>query len=135
MTTRQEQIEKQKPKRVPLGRRNILTVSGLKDTEDFHYHWFNDSGDRLWKCLEAGYAFVNRSGLSAGDTTVESARGTDSLMKKGVGGGFTAFLMRIPMEIYKEDQARKQEEVDAIETEMKRASKVEGSYGKITVTR
>lgn len=135
MTTRQEIIEKQKPKRVPLGRRNILTVSGLKDTEDFHYHWFNDSGDRLWKCMEAGYEFVNKSGLSAGETTVESARGTDSIMKKGVGGGWTAYLMRLPMELYKEDQARKQEDVDAIEAEMKRASKVEGSYGKITVTR
>lgn len=135
MTTRQEAIEKQKPKRVPMGKRNILTVSGLQDTDEFHYHWFNDSGDRLWKCVEAGYEFVLKSGLTAGDTTVESARGTDSIMKKGVGMGITAYLMRILQEFYKADQKAKQIEVDALENEMKLARQVEGSYGKITVTR
>lgn len=135
MTTRLEEISKQKPKRTPLGPRNILTVTGLQDTDEFHYHWFNDSGDRLWKCTEAGYEFVMKSGLTAGDTTVESARGTDSIMKKGVGQGFTAYLMRIPMEFYRKDQQAKQVEVDSLENEMKLARKVEGSYGKITVTR
>lgn len=134
MTTRQEEIQKQKPKRVPMGRRNVLTVSGLKDTDEFHYHWFNDAGDRLHKCREAGYEFVLKSGLSAGDSTIETARGTDSIMKKGVGGGYTAYLMKIPLEFYKQDQRAKQVEVDAIEAEMKKARRVENSYGSIKIT-
>lgn len=135
MTTRQEEIQKQKPKRIPMGRRNILTVAGLQDTADFHYHWFNDIGDRLHKCVEAGYEFVLKSGLGAGDQTIESAKGTSSLLTKGVGGGVSAYLMRIPMQFYREDQKAKQLEVDALEAEMKLARRVEGSYGKITVER
>lgn len=135
MTTRQEAITNQKPKRTPLGRRNVLTVQGLQDTDDFHYHWFNDQGDRLQKCVEAGYEFVLKSGLTAGDSTVETARGTDSLMKKGVGMGVVSYLMKIPMEFYKADQRSKQLEVDAIEQETKLARQVEGSYGKISVSR
>lgn len=135
MTTRQEEIVKQKPKRIPMGRRNIITVAGLQDTADFHYHWFNDVGDRLHKCREAGYEFVLRSGLGAGDQTIESAKGTTSIMSKGMGGGTTGFLMRIPMEFYKQDQKAKQLEVDALEAEMKVARRVEGSYGKISVER
>ena len=134
MTTRQEEIQKQKPKRVPVGRRNILTVRGLQDTEDVHYRWVNDVGDRLHKFVEAGYGFVNKSGLAAGDATVESARGTDSLMKKGVGMGVIAYLMKVPQEFYREDQRAKQVEVEELEAEMKLARNV-GGYGKITVER
>ena len=135
MSTRQEELNKQKPKRAPMGRRNILTVSGLTDTDDFHYHWFNDVGDRLYKAMDASYTFVMKSGLQAGDTTVESARGTDSLMKKGVGQGFTAYLMKIPMDLYKADQRAKQLEVDALEAEMKLAREVDGKYGSINISR
>ena len=134
MNMRAEEINKQKPKRVPLGRRNVLKVTGLTDDKDFHYHWFNDVDDRLSNCLEAGYEFVQRSGLSAGDKTVESARGTDSIMKKGVGGGKVAYLMRIPMEIWLQDQAAKQAEVDQLDAGIK-SPKVDGSYGKVEITR
>lgn len=134
MNMRAEAIEKQKPKRIPLGRRNVLNVKGITDDENFHYHWFNDTGERLQYCLEAGYEFVDKKGLEAGDKTVESARGTDSIMKKGVGQGVVAYLMRIPIELYKQDQSLKQLEVDRLEAGLK-APKVEGSYGKVEVER
>jgi hypothetical protein len=134
METRADVIAKQKPKRVPLGRRNVLTVSGLKDQDEFHYHWFNDVDERLQQCIEAGYEFVGKSGLQVGDKTVESARGTDSITKKGVGGGKVAYLMRIPMEIYKEDQANKQREVDLLDANLK-APEVDGKYGKVEINR
>lgn len=134
MNMRAEAIEKQKPKRVPMGRRSVLTIAGITDNENFHYHWFNDIEERLQYALEAGYEFVGKAGLSVGDKTVESVRGTDSVVKKGVGGGRIAYLMRIPIEIYNEDQAAKQREVDELESTIK-APKVEGSYGKVEVTR
>jgi len=134
MNMRAEAIEKQKPKRVPMGRRNVLSVKGITDDENFHYHWFNDIEDRLQYCMEAGYEFVARNGLQAGDKTVETARGTDSVMKKGVGGGRVAYLMRIPIELYREDQAAKQKLADDLDAGIK-APKVDGSYGKVEVTR
>ena len=134
MNMRAEAIEKQKPKRIPLGRRNVLTVKGVTDDANFHYHWFNDVDQRLQNCLDAGYEFVGKNGLEVGDKTVESAKGTDSVLKKGVGGGRIAYLMRIPIELYKQDQAAKQLEVDQLEETLK-APKVEGSYGKVEVER
>jgi hypothetical protein len=120
MDKRSVEIQKQKPKRVPLGRRNVMKLTGLKDEDLFHYHWFNDDGDRLYQCLEGGYEFVAKEGLEAGDQNVESARGTESTMKKGVGGGKVAYLMRIPLDIYKSDQANKQLEVDAMEADIRK---------------
>lgn len=134
MNMRAEQQEKQKPKRVPMGRRQVLKLKGLKDDDQFHYHWFNDVGDRLNHALDGGYEFVPKSGLQAGDQTVEYARGTDSIMKKGVGMGTIAYLMKIPMEIYMQDQAEKLAQVDKIEAEIKRP-KGEGTYGKVEVSR
>lgn len=122
-------IASQKPKRVPLGRRQVLTVRGLIDQDLFHYHWFNDDGDRLYNCLEGGYEFVAKEGLQAGDQNVESARGTESVMKKGVGQGKTAYLMRIPIELYKEDQANKQLYNDSMEADIKKPK--EGLTGKV----
>lgn len=133
-TSRADIISAQKPKRVPMGKRNVLTVTGLKDTDDFHYHFFKDSGDRLYRCLEAGYEFVSKAGLTVGDATVESARGTDSLLTKGTGGE-RLFLMRIPMDLYNADQAAKQLEIDALEDETRKQARADGHYGKVTVAR
>jgi hypothetical protein len=131
MSLRDEAKAKLKPNRVPLGRRNILTVKGLKDTDEYHYHFFNDVGDRLYNCLEAGYEFVDKAGLAVGDKTVEYARGTDSIVSKGVGRGIKAYLMRIPMELYKQDQQAKQLELDAVEEQIRNPSKDNGRYGSV----
>lgn len=122
----------QKPNRIPVGRRNVLKVHGLQDDDEFHYRFVNDTDDRLQQFLEAGYEFVPKGGLQVGDNTVDSARGTESIVKKGVGFGTTAYLMRIPMEFFLEDQAAKQRLVDESE-EGVRKPKVEGAYGKVEV--
>jgi hypothetical protein len=131
---RKAQIEKQKPKnvRVPLGRRNVLTVRGLEDQANFHYHFFNDVDDRLYQCLEGGYEFVPKEGVEVGDQTVESARGTESVVKKGVGRGIVAYLMRIPIELYEQDQRMKAALVDESEAGVKNP-KVDGAYGKVSI--
>lgn len=120
----------QKPTRIPMGRRNVLKVYGIQDDEEYHYRFFNDVGDRLFQCLEAGYEFVPKDGLQVGDQSVDSARGTESVVKKGVGMGTVAYLMRIPRDLYNEDQAAKQALVDQSEEGIRRP-KVEGAYGKV----
>lgn len=130
--TRKAVQEQQKPKRIPMGRRNTLQVYGLTDTAEFKYRFFNDIGDRLFQCLDAGYEFVNKDGLAVGDSNVESARGTESVVKKGVGMGVTAYLMRIPMELYLQDRLAKDRLADEAEAGIK-APKVDGSYGSVKV--
>lgn len=121
-------------KRSGLGGRDILTVNDLPDQDQFHYHWVNDIGDRLYQRFKEGYDFVEKGGLTAGDITVESARGTDSLLKKGVGRGVTSYLMKIPNEIYDEYQAEKRQRNAAVDEEIKGSGKREGMYGEVKVS-
>lgn len=132
MNARQEILNKKKPTRATAGRRDILTVRGLKDQDEFYYRWINDVGDRLYQCLEDGYTFVDKKGLEAGDRNVETARGTESVLKKGVGRGTVAYLMKIPREVYDAFKAEElRERVFAVEDAMKEKEK--GQYGSIEV--
>ena len=134
METRADVQNAQKPKRVPMGRRDVLNVVGINDRDQFEYRWMNDVDDRLHRAMGAGYSFVDSSGKTVGDATPESARGTGSVMSKRVGSGHTAFLMKIPKEWYDEDQARKAREIAANEAEMKKdlTDASQGKYGKIS---
>jgi hypothetical protein len=134
MNTRSEILNKKKPTRSTLGRRDILAVRGLKDEAEYHYRWVNDVDERIARLQEDGYTLVDKKGLAAGDITVESARGTDSLMRKGVGRGVVAYLMKIPREIYDAYQAEAQREVDTLEASM-REKKGGGAYGQIDIER
>jgi hypothetical protein len=132
MSKREEVMESLKPKRVPMGRRQVLKLTGITDDANFYYRWMNDVGERLYHAQEAGYEFVQKDGLQAGDQNVESARGTESIMKKGVGLGITAYLMRIPIEIWREDQTVKQKLVDSMEADIRKPK--DGITGKVEIT-
>lgn len=134
MGMREEVKKRVIQKRSGLGGRDILTVADLPDQDKFHYHWINDIGDRLYQRFKEGYDFVQKGGLSAGDITVESARGTDSLLKKGVGMGVTAYLMKIPIELYEEYQSEKRARVAEGIEEIKSSGKQSGHYGDIKVS-
>jgi len=121
-------------KRSGLGGRDVLSLDGINDQDQFHYHWVNDVGDRLYQRFKEGYDFVEKGGVSAGDITVESARGTDSLMKKGVGRGVTAYLMKIPMDLYDEYQSEKRQKVAESVEEIRGSGKQAGVYGEIKVS-
>ena len=121
-------------KRSGLGGREVLSVDGINDQDQFHYHWVNDVGDRLYQRFKEGYDFVEKGGVSAGDITVESARGTDSLLKKGVGMGITAYLMKIPKDLYEEYQSEKRQKVAESVEEIKGSGKQSGVYGDVKVS-
>ena len=134
MGMREEVKKRVIQKRSGLGGREVLTVADLPDQDKFHYHWINDIGDRLYQRYKEGYDFVEKGGLTAGDITVESARGTDSLLKRGVGRGVTAYLMKIPLELYNEYQAAKLERANAIDEEIRGSGKRQGVYGEVKVS-
>ena len=134
MGIREEVKKRVIQKRSGLGGREILSVSDLPDQDQFHYHWVNDIGDRLYQRYKEGYEFVEKGGLVAGDITVESARGTDSLLKKGVGMGITAYLMKIPMELYEEYEAERRGEVAKSVEEIRGSGKQSGTYGEVKIS-
>lgn len=117
--TRETRKEQERPQRVPVSeQRNTLSVNGLDP--NFYYRWVNDEDQRIAVFLQAGYEFVDKGGKRAGDPTVETSSGTDSRFRRGVGGGVTAYLMRLPMDLWKEDQARKEADLSETERAMRR---------------
>lgn len=114
--TRETRDSQSRPARISVNQqRDKLNVLGL-DPENFYYRWVNDSEDRLHIFKNAGYEFVDKKEIkSSGDPTVDSSLGTDSRIRKGVGGGMTAYLMKLPLEFKKEYDAEK--EADLLETE------------------
>lgn len=125
-----------RPKRTPLGIRNVLTA---EQRPGFVRRWVNDVDDRLSRAKEAGYSPV----LKPADTSDPRA-GADSQMAsavaKSVGGGTRAVLMEIPEEFYREDQTAKQRAVDATESGLRRQPGIKGqqyggTYGKVEITR
>lgn len=134
MGMREEVKKRVIQKRSGLGGREVLSVDGINDQDQFHYHWVNDIGDRLYQRFKEGYDFVEKGGVSAGDITVESARGTDSLLKKGVGMGITAYLMKIPKDLYEEYQSEKRQKVAESVEEIKGSGKQSGVYGDVKVS-
>lgn len=117
---------KKRPQRTPLGARNRLTVSG-KDP-NFVYRWINDQEDRVERAKEAGYELVPKSGHAVGDPRAAEASPMGAFTSKAVGGGTTAYLMRIPKEYYEEDQAAKQSALAETERGMKPKT-AQGQYG------
>lgn len=133
--TREETVAKVRPKRVPVfeQNRNKISVSNL-DRTNFQYRWVNDVEDRLQMFLEGGWEFVDKHGKVVGDGNVETTRGLGTTLSRNMGRGVTAFLMRIPRDIWLEDQKRKAEE--QIETQRKnieKQAKQNADYGRVTV--
>lgn len=118
--------------RVPVngGDRNLLTVDG-RDPK-YHYRFvIDDERGRVQKHLDAWYEPVHRTEITkVGDTKVDTSAGTSSVVQVKAGMGKKLVLMRIPKELYEQDQLAKQREVDASEAEMKQERDKDGRYGK-----
>lgn len=117
--------------RIPVSaNRAPLSVKGF-DEKNYQGRFVNDVGDRIARFLDGGYEFVAKDGTSVGETTVDSSSGLDSRVKKPVGQGIYAYLMRLPRELYNEDQKAKQRELDRLDEAIKRPQGAE--YGKVSV--
>jgi len=121
-----------RPRRIPVGTRNILTVSG-KDP-NYEYRFINDIGDRVQKFLEAGYELVPDSSVKVGDKRLSMPSSEGSAKQVSMGGGTKGFLVRIKKELYLEDQKAKQDNIDRLEASTKKQA-LDGTYGKLEITR
>lgn len=121
-------------RRTPInGYKNIMTVKGKEP--GFEYRWVNDTDNRIEDFRENGWEVVSDNKIKVGDKRVASPTSEGTPVTKAVGGGITAFLMRIKSEWFKEDQDRKQIEIDAIEAAIKADAKKQSDYGKLELTR
>jgi len=118
--------------RVPVSQRNVLTVKG-KDPA-YEYRVVNDIDDRIAQFLEGGYELVDKATHDVGDKRVSQGTSVGSKKMFSVGQGIKGHLMRIPKELYLEDQNVKQQFVNKQEASIKEKA-LDGNYGKIELTR
>ena len=119
-----------RPRRVPIGERNILTVVGKEP--GYTYRIVNDTGDRVSQFLDAGYELVDAKDVRVGDKRVNSATAEGTKAQVSVGNGLKAYVMRIKDEFYLEDQAAKAEHVNRLEQAIKnQTASGKADYGKV----
>lgn len=101
------------------GLRDILTIANMD--KNFEYRWVNASKPgRVEWLKERGWEEVDKEGHEVGQRTVDTPTNVGSKLTRFGGHGVTLLAMRIPKEWFDEDQARKQEMVDALEETMQR---------------
>ena len=131
MATRANNRPTRNKKRIPVsGNRNVMTVTDLDP--NYSYRWVNDNSDgRIDRFKLGGWEIVERKDSEVGDSTAGTSKGTTSLISKMVGKDVTAYLMRINMEFYEEDQLAKYAAISESEEDMKRQlnSGENGTYG------
>lgn len=93
-----------RPTRVPVAERNRLSFAD-KDP-NYYYRLVNDEAGRVQTFLNAGYDFVEGDS-QIGDSRAGEGSQLGSKITKDVGQGKVAYLMRIPLAFYNEDQERK----------------------------
>ena len=118
--------------RVPVSQRNILTVKG-KDP-NYEYRVVNDTEDRIAQFLEGGYELVDKASVDVGDKRVSQGTSVGSKKVFSVGQGIKGHLMRIPRELYEEDQRAKQNFVNLQEASIKEKA-LDGNYGTLDIKR
>lgn len=126
-----------RPKRIPMsGQRMRMHIEEEDKDPNFHYAWINDQKGLLHRARTAGYEHVLTSEMpSWGESDVDSADSSSSVVTMPVGDKLLAYLMKQPMEYWEADHAEEQRIVDAREADMKKElnSGQNGTYGKVDI--
>ena len=108
----------QREKRVPFGvARTKLEVP--MTLEGFHLHWVNDSPGRVMEAQRGGYTFVDPKEVGATDSGSQVKR---LVGKDESGAALYAYLMKIEIGFYNEDQGLIQAEVAKFDQAIKRGT-------------
>lgn len=118
-----------RPRRTPMDKRNRLAIKNKEP--GYVYRVVNDIDNRVSDLQEQGYEICTKESIGAtGDKRVDNASPLGSNSNVSVGGGVKAVVMRQKEEYYKEDQAFKQAEIDALEETM---GKDKSDYGALKI--
>lgn len=121
-----------RPKRAPIGSKNILAVHNKQ--ADREYRFVNDKDGRVQMFEQNGWVVEKAEDHQIGDRRVNAASPTGSAARVSVGQGDFSVLMSIPTEWYQEDQAEKQQRVDASEQSIKKEA-LSGHKGSFEISR
>lgn len=127
---REAEGTQERPKRTPLGSRNVLAVP---DRPGYHRVWVSDSSSIRTTIADyeaAGYTFVNDS-LKVGDNYANSGNPIVSAVSRPGGKGVTLYLMEVSEEYYKDDIRRQEESIRKTEDQMFSPRSIEGGYGTV----
>lgn len=94
---------------------------------DFHLHWINEQGDRIFRMQAQGYAFVTRTEVVLNDAVapLNQDLGENIAVYAGTneqGGALRTYLMKIPKDIYARRQASIQRQNDMIDAAIRRGA-------------
>jgi len=125
----------EKPKkRIPLGKRSVLTLEAKDKDPNYSYRFVNDKDGRINMFRDAGWEIVEkRGGMDVGDPQVGVPKQTGSVVSKSVGGGQVSYLMRIKKDFYREDQESKAQKISEGEAGLKLEKNKKGRYGDIKI--
>ena len=98
-----------RPVRKPFG--SHVQKLAYAQREGYHRHWFKDSPGRIARALEAGYSHVKGE---------DGKNVSQHIGLAEMGRGLDGYLMEIPIEWYKEDQALKDAKRDDIDKKLRR---------------
>jgi hypothetical protein len=121
----------ERPARVPIhGYRDVLDVRGQE--AGWHYCWVNDYN--VDKFLAGGYEYVTHA-VMVGHTRLNEGSQIGSKVSKPVGNGVIGYLLRVPDEIFQEENRALEAEVDSREASMRSDlnSGKDGQYGKVSI--
>jgi len=116
---RGERAPDRKPKgrrrRIPMGTPELKLTAPKRD--GYHRHWFNDHRGRIKRAENSDYTFVYE----------DRERVSRLVGVKDDGSPMYAFLMEIPEDLYREDQAAKQAPIDEFDRQLRSATKPKDS--------
>lgn len=123
--TRERSTTDTRKERIPFGvPQSRLTVANPDPS--FVYRWVNDDGrGRIDRALAGGYEFAPSVGQKVGSGSADGNSDVGSKVSRIVGtqeggAGMRAYLMRIPRELYDQDQRAKQAQVDEVDKAIRR---------------
>jgi len=124
-------VRSSRPKRVPIGTRNVLT---FPERAGYKRRVVSDVGDRIKQFEAAGYTIV-REDIVAGDPKAGSETKIGSAVNPRTGSETKGVLMEIRQEWYDEDQKAKQAEITRGERDMTRKLNQggDGDYGSVKI--
>lgn len=101
--------------RIPFGGARTKLAIGF-EIPGQHLHWINDTAGRLDEAQQGGYSFVSPSevGFTEKESQVKRFVGKDE-----AGEAIHAYLMKIDIDLYEEDQRTLQAGVDVFDRAMK----------------
>ncbi len=115
-TSQPEREPEGRAKRIPLG--SFQQKLQANNRPGFVRRWINDDRQRLQLALQAGYDFVLHDDKAK--SSDDGGRISQIVGSKDGGGALRAYLMEIREEWYWEDQADKQQKIDATENLIRR---------------